>query len=402
MKADKSGTGRFIHLLGAAQICSWGTVFYGFPLIAEAMRADLGWSKTELYGAATIGVLLAGIAAYPIGSAIDRGHGRLIMAGASVIAGILFAAWSQVESIAAFYLVLAGIGCMQAATLYEPAFAVIARRVGALKARNGITTLTLWGGFASTVFIPIIQFVIEMRGWREALLVMAAVNIVTCGSLYALAIDPARDAPRPANPHDGSAPTAGRAAVAAAMRKPAYWGLMLAWSSYALAFSTLTYHFFPLFLERGLDSKGAVAVLAVIGPAQVAGRIAIRWLAAEAPVRKLGSAIVVVFPLAVLGFAFAPPQTLLIAAIAAFYGAANGMITIVRGVAVPEMISREAYGAISGSLVAPMNIVTALSPFGAALLWQASGGYGAVLAAIFAGSLTLCAGFWFAAYWARK
>jgi hypothetical protein len=92
----------------------------------------------------------------------------------------------------------------------------------------------------------------------------------------------------------------------------------------------------------------------------------------------------------------------LIAAIAAFYGAANGMITIVRGVAVPEMVSREAYGAISGSLVAPMNIVTALSPFGAALLWQASGGYGAVLAVIFAGSLTLCAGFWFAAYWAKS
>jgi predicted MFS family arabinose efflux permease len=402
MKADKSGTGRFIHLLGAAQICSWGTVFYGFPLIAEAMRADLGWSKTELYGAATLGVLLAGLAAYPVGSAIDRGNGRLIMTGASVIAGLLFAAWSQVESIAVFYLVLAGIGCMQAATLYEPAFAVIARRVGALKARNGITTLTLWGGFASTVFIPIIQFVIEVRGWREALLVMAAVNIVVCGSLYALAIDPAKDAPRPVPSSGDPAAIAGRAAVAAAMRKPAYWGLMLAWSSYALAFSTLTYHFFPLFLERGLDSKGAVAVLTVIGPAQVAGRIAIRWLAAEAPVRKLGSAIVVVFPLAVLGFAFAPPQAFLIAAIAAFYGAANGMITIVRGVAVPEMVSREAYGAISGSLVAPMNIVTALSPFGAALLWQASGGYGAVLAVIFAGSLTLCAGFWFAAYWARK
>lgn len=402
MKADTSGTSRFIHLLGAAQICSWGTVFYGFPLIAEAMRAELGWSKTELYGAATLGILLAGLAAYPVGSAIDRGHGRTIMAGASVIAGLLFAAWSQVETISVFYLVLAGIGCMQAATLYEPAFAVIVRRVGALRARNAITTLTLWGGFASTVFIPIIQFVIEVRGWREALLVMAAVNIFVCGSLYALAIDPARDSPRPASQDGGPVPAVGRAAVAAAMHKPAYWGLMLAWLSYALAFSTLTYHFFPLFLERGLDSKGAVTVLAVIGPAQVAGRIAIRWLAAEAPVRKLGSGIVVVFPLAVLGFAYAPPQTLLMAAIAAFYGAANGMITIVRGVAIPEMVSREAYGAISGSLVAPMNVVTALSPFGAALLWEASGGYGAVLAFIFVGSLTLCAGFWFAAYWARK
>lgn len=112
------------------------------------------------------------------------------------------------------------------------------------------------------------------------------------------------------------------------------------WVSYAFAFSSLTYHFFPLLLERGLDSAGAVLVLTVIGPAQVAGRILIRAFAAEAPVRSVGSVVVVVFPLAVIGFGFAPPEVLVIAGVAAFYGAANGMITIVRGMAVPEMRDR--------------------------------------------------------------
>jgi hypothetical protein len=45
----------------------------------------------------------------------------------------------------------------------------------------------------------------------------------------------------------------------------------------------------------------------------------------------------------------------MIAAIAAFYGGANGIITIVRGLMVPEMISRDAYGAINGALLAPMT-----------------------------------------------
>lgn len=166
--------------------------------------------------------------------------------------------------------------------------------------------------------------------------------------------------------------------------------------SYAAAFSSLTYHFYPLLLERGLDASGVVMVLAVIGSAQVAGRVLIRAFASEAPVRKLGSGIVIVFPLAVIGFAYAPPQVAVIAAIAAFYGAANGMITIVRGLAVPEMVSREAYGAVNGSLVAPMNIMQAIAPLAAAVIWQASSGCGAVLAVIFAGSLTPCAGFWFA------
>lgn len=386
----------FISALGAAQICSWGTLFYGFPLIAEAMRTDLGWPKATLYGAATLGMLLAGLMAYPVGAAIDRGHGRFLMSGASVLAGILLFAWSRVEGLVAFYIVLAALGCMQAATLYEPAFAVIARRVGPLGARKGITALTLWGGFASTVFIPAIQFLIETQGWRGALLVMAAVNAIFCGGLYFLAIHPSRDVPqRPADP-DAPPPAAGRAAVVSAMRRPSYWGLMLAWVSYAFAFSALTNHFFPLLLERGLNSAEAVAVLTVIGPAQVAGRILVRAFASEVPVRRIGSAIVIVFPLAVIGLSLAPPQMLVVAAVAAVYGGANGMITIVRGMAVPEMVSRDGYGAVNGSLVAPMNLTAALAPLGAALLWQASGGYGAVLVAILAGSLTLCAGFWFA------
>lgn len=94
---DAVDTRGFISALGAAQICSWGTLFYAFPLIAEAMRVDLGWSKAELYGAATCGMLLAAAAAYPVGAAIDRGHGRLLMAGASVAAGLMLVAWSTLR-----------------------------------------------------------------------------------------------------------------------------------------------------------------------------------------------------------------------------------------------------------------------------------------------------------------
>jgi hypothetical protein len=48
-------------------------------------------------------------------------------------------------------------------------------------------------------------------------------------------------------------------------------------------------------------------VLAVIGPALVAGRILVMLFAANASVRRVGSAIVLVFPIAVAGFAWAPP-----------------------------------------------------------------------------------------------
>lgn len=397
-----NGLGRLITALGVAQICSWGSLYYSFALVAEAMRLDLGWSKTEIYGAATLGLACAGVAAFPVGAAIDRGQGRIVMAGASVAAGLLLVAWSQVSSILVFYAIFAAIGFLHAATLYEPAFAVIARRVGAGNARRGITALTLWGGFASTVFIPLIQILIDEFGWRGALAVLGAINVVLCGGLYYLAIDPAKDQPPPVREPHEAAPLSGRAAVIWALRRPVFWALMLALVSYAAAFSALTFHLYPLLLERGLDAAGVVTVLAVIGPAQVAGRILIWFFAPHAPVGSVGSMIVIVFPLAVIGFALAPPDVFAIAVIAACYGAANGMITIVRGLAVPEMVSREAYGAINGALVAPMNVMQAVSPLLAAWIWSATGGYDAVLVAIGAGAVSLCIGFWTAAVLTRR
>lgn len=398
--APQSGGQAMITMLGVAQICSWGTLYYAFPLIAEAMGAELGWSKDLLYGAASLGLALAGFAGYPIGAAIDAGRGRMVMTASSVAAGILFLAWSQLSSIWAFYLVFGAIGCLQAGTLYDPAFAVVARRFGPLNARRAITQLTLWGGFASTVFVPLIQWLLDGYGWRGALVVLGAVNLVPCALLYSMAIDPARDHVEPPRP----APATGRreeSAVREAMRKPVFWALALAFVAYATATSALTFHFYPLLIERGLGADAVVAVFAVIGPAQVAGRVVVWLFAANASVGRIGSLVVLAFPVSILGFALAPPEFLPLALTAAIYGAANGMMTIVRGLAVPEMVSRRAYGAINGALATPTRFVQALAPVAAAWLWTLGGDYDLAVVAIFIATTLLTVGFWAAALLAR-
>jgi len=385
----------FITGLGIAQICSWGSLYYSFPLVAQAMGDDLGWSKTELYSAASIGLAMAALAAYPIGAAIDRGYGRIIMAGGSVMAGLLLMLWSQAGSMALFYVAVAGIGAMQAATMYDPAFAVVARRAGPTHARTGITALTMWGGFASTVFIPLIQFMIEHVGWRDTLLILGLINILLCATLNFAVIDPKLDAPvsRSAGQH----PLAGRVAIASVIRRPVFWILAITFTAYAAAFSGFTFHLYPLLVERGLDPHTVVVAIAIIGPAQVAGRLLIWIVAPRAPVRVVGSIIVAVFPVAFLALELAPPHFVVIAFIAACFGAANGIMTIVRGLVVPEMLTRHAYGAVNGALAVPAMIARALAPAGLALLWGAAGSYDAVLGAIIIMALILATGFWTAA-----
>lgn len=389
------GRSVFISALGIGQICSWGSLYYAFPLIAEQIERETAWTRTSLYGAATIGLVLSALASFPIGRAIDQGHGRAIMTGGSLLAGLLFLAWSQVSDLWALYAIVGLLGLLQAATLYEPAFAVVARRFGAGNARGGITTLTLWGGFASTVFIPLIQLMIDTWGWRGTLVGLGAINICICAVAYWIVIHPETDETQAkAVINKGQLqPTR----VRDAMRSPVFWALTLAFTAHAAAFTAFTFHLYPLLMERGFDVGATVAAMALIGPAQVGGRIAITLLARRTSMRKVGSVVVLGFPLAFAALAFLPPSYIVILLVIVLYGAANGILTIVRGAAVPEMLTKESYGAVMGAMNIPATVTRAFAPLAAAALWSTSQSYDPVIQAILVGSIVLVAGFWLAA-----
>lgn len=387
-----------IAALGIGQICAWGSLYYSFPLIAEAMMAELGWSKTDVYGAATIGLILAGFLAYPVGVAVDKGHGRALMGGASLMAGILLALWSQVDNLIGFYLLVAGLGALQAAALYEPAFAVMARRVGPGRARAGITAITLWGGFASTVFIPLVQFLLNHWGWRDALLVLAVINGLVCAVAYFGFIRPEKDAIHFSHADIGHVLTTDKQEVRAAFQKPVFWLLMLALTAYAGAFTAFTFHMYPLLLEGGLTTSNVVWAIATIGPAQVGGRILISIFGSGTSMRRIGVFVVAVFPLVFIVLAIQPSSMWVIVAVCIAYGASNGIFTIVRGLVVPEMLSRRAYGAINGLLTFPSTLARALAPVAAALLWSTTMSYDVVVWAIVACAVVLAFSFWLAAW----
>ncbi|MEP4107163.1 MAG: MFS transporter, partial [Nitratireductor sp.] len=153
--------------------------------------------------------------------------------------------------------------------------------------------------------MPLIQFLLDQVGWRGALIGLGLVNILICAPLYVFAIDPARDqAVAVAVAVAGAAdrPTVtGRRAVVVAAGRPVFWALVLALVAYAAAFSILTFHLYPILLEKGLAPAAVVGVIAVIGPAQVAGRVLVWFFIAEAPVRRIGSVAVLAFPFAAAG-----------------------------------------------------------------------------------------------------
>lgn len=362
-----------VWTLSAAQLISWGSLYYSFSLFVVPMERDLGWSRADLNGALSVGLLVAGAAALPIGAWMDRHGGRVVMTLGSAAAGLLLLAWSQVTDRLTFFLIWAALGAAHSATLYTPAFAVLTANLGG-SFRRGITYLTIVGGLASTLFVPLTQILIEWLGWRHALIALALGNLPLCAAMHWLVLA----GTRPQAPGDKAAAT-DKSPLRRAMANWMFWCLMLAFTGWGAAFSALTVHLVPLLTERGLSMASIVAGIATIGPMQVAGRLLLLVAGSRLNTRQVGVLALCCQPAAILLLMFLPPTFTSLLLFAVVYGAGNGLGIIARGVIVPELLGKAGYATINAALGLPASIAYALAPAAAALSWQAYGDYGAVL-----------------------
>jgi predicted MFS family arabinose efflux permease len=367
---------RFVSALSFTQLISYGTLFYAFALIIDPMERELGWSKTALTAAYSLALVSSAFFAVPVGRLIDRGYGRAVMTGGSVLAAVLLALWAMTDRYPAFMVIWLGIGAAMSAVFYEPGFAVLASRLGLLT-RRGITTMTLVGGFASTVFIPLTHLLIEAYGWRGALLVLAVLNLAICAVLHAASI--------PAAPvrskHGSESPISARppSDPGRVLANPAFWLFVVTNVLQGIISTGIPVHLIPILLERGFTIDAAVAAYTVIGPAQVAARFLTGFGERAMSLRGIGVATMALSVLAFALLPFVPAGSWLILGFAALYGAANGMLTIVRALLPPELFGREDYGAIQGMIAMPVRIAMAGAPFAFGALWAWRGNYDAVV-----------------------
>lgn len=340
-----------VAALAAGQLVCWAALYYAFTSFVLPMQRALGWSKPALMGAFTLGLAVWGAASYAVGAAIDRGRGRAVLTLGCALAGAGFWLWSAAQALATLYAAWALLGAAMAMTLYEPAFNVLTRRFPE-HYRQGITALTLVGGFASTLSFPAVAWLLALLDWRDALRVIGSVLLLVALPLHAWALRglPATLARAPHE--DGAAD----ATLHEALRHGAFWLLALTFTLYSFASAALWAHIMPMFAARGLEESAALGVVVWFGPAQVAGRLAYLLAGRHVGTRALGLGVLAGLPLALLVFALGQGGLAWVL-FALLFGLANGLVTIVRGSLVPEYFGRAHVGRISGT----MNVVALLA-----------------------------------------
>ncbi|HVY06402.1 MAG TPA: MFS transporter [Burkholderiales bacterium] len=365
-----------IVALGVTEIVSYGSAFYSFSLLMEPLQAMLAASKGTVVGAFSLALAVAGLSAIRIGATIDRIGGRTVMAAGSVAMGVLLMLAARIETVAGLYAIYACIGVAMAATLYEPAFAVLTRHFRS-NARRAITALTLIAGFSSTVFWPLTQALIAHFGWRESLVMLGAVNLLVCLPLH-LCFVPRRGAHAGAI-HASESGRDGSKTLQQALRSPAFYFLGGTFVVHGVVFSVLSVHLLAMLQSKGMSATAAAAAGALVGPMQVVGRVLELTAGQRVPIARVGLLAMVVLVIAFLVFATAGTSAGLLIAVVCLYGLSNGVVTIVRGAMPALLFGHRHYGTISGALAVPQMFALASGPFLVSLLWMATGGYGTVL-----------------------
>jgi MFS family permease len=370
--ADRSADVRkpwaIVVALGITQIIAWGSIYYAFSLVIGALANAVGADQPTVVGAFSVALLGAGAASAPIGSLIDRHGGRWVMTAGSAGAGLLLIALGQVHEVWQLYLVWAGLGVAMAATLYDPAFAVLAQ-VFRERQRKAITALTLFGGFASTVFWPLTQALIEAYGWQQALLVLGLLNLLVSAPLHAWLLPPGGRASRAA-PDEGTiaaAVPANRSALRTVLRDPTFYGLCGAFTANALVFSAMTVHLISLLQGKGLTVAQAAWVGALIGPMQVLGRVIEFVFLSKLHPSRVGVLAMWLLPVALGLLAWIGPHPAGLALFALLYGCGNGVMTIVRGSIPAELYGRQHYGVVNGAMATPVLLAKAAGPIAASM-----------------------------------
>ncbi len=295
------------------------------------------------------------------------------MVAGSVLSTIMLLLWSQADSLAVLYVVWIGLGIAMAATLYDPVFSILTLDFPT-SFRRKITQVTLVAGFASTVFIPLTQGLVGWFGWREALVILAVLNLVTCVPLQWSAIRRSASHQHGAD-YRSTLKAVNAAATRRALRTPTFWGLAVCFTTYYATFAALTFHLVPLMAERSVPSPVILLTMALIGPAQVLARIL--WATIGRAVRpsRIGLIVTTAFPLSVAILMVCSTSTFGLIVFATIYGGANGMMTILRGTIVQDVMWTEGYGATSGLLSVPSNLAKGIAPLSAAAIWALRDSY---------------------------
>ena len=347
-------------------VCGYGT-YFSFTLFYEHLAAEFGWSRAAISGAMSVGLIAYGICGFPMGWCADRFGPRPTVVAGGLIFGLGTGLGSLVTEVWQLFALYGGLSAIGMGAVWSPLVATISRW---FEARRGvaISIATLGGGAGTFFMAPLAELLIGQLGWRQAYLWLGVISggLIVLAALF-LTRDPGRKGMRPygatgAGPSIGGMPPGGGGEGADSfLRDGLFWLMSLTLGLWWFAGAIVYVHIAPFVIEKGLDSVGAAAVVALFGAGNCIGRIAMGMLCDRIGAVPAYRWSIGISALVMVAFALAEGATslyLLSVVLGIFVGGASTQISTVS----VALFGTASAGALMGAVLALVGIVGAGGP----------------------------------------
>ena len=369
---------------GSSMVVRNATASLTLAVFIFPMSEDLGWSRTLIAGAASLGGLVATVASPLVGWALDRYGARTILTVSVLILGLstVSLAWATVPI--AFYLAY-GLGRVIFASPLNIGPSVVVSRWFVRRRGRATGILFLSHSLGMITFPLIAGLVIKYRGWEDAwavlgvlvwILALGPVSMLVRQSPESVGLLPDGDPPQQTDE--------GKEAAAAveepnwtlreAARTPTLWLLAMATGSLFLLQSGTNIHQGAYFLDQGLGVGISAASLSLNAVFTGVGSIFWGWLVDRVPVRftYAGVALMMAVALVLFPMADTTAEALVVASI---FGTAVGGILVVPVVAYANYFGRRSLSAIRGVTEPFVSLGQAIGALFSGIIYDVTGSY---------------------------
>jgi MFS family permease len=368
---------RAIIALGIGQCVNWGVLYYAFAILLLPLEAALGLPRWAVAGAFSLALLVSAVVAPIVGRWSDRGRAPVVMVAGGIGAVVLLAAWALCPGRAMLYVAWAGLGLCMAATLYEPAFAIVGRAHAVPADRlRALALVTLCGGLASTVFLPTTAWFVRAFDWRIAVVALAVAMGVSAWLTFAATASVRGGASSPA---EASAVPPTRTGL---RDVPHLRFLLVAFGFTSLAGAAVIANLVPAAVERRLTPTLAASLGGTFGVMQLPGRVFMMRGGASGSPFGLLAASLALQAVGLAAWALAPGVAAAMAGLMTFALGA-GLSTLVRPFLVQTVLAAYGPAYVNGRVAQAQQVARAGGPV--LIAWAAH-------YVSYAGLLTLLAG----------
>jgi sugar phosphate permease len=361
-----------------------GTTIDALAVFVKPMSESLGWSRTSIMGAYTVGAISSALASPFVGRIIDKYGARVLMPISAVIGGGLLMGLAGITQPWHFYL-LFGVGLGVARPCFSMVSAMTTVSNWFIVRRGRALALTTMGAAVSAlVIIPLTQYFVIYLSWRNAWIVLGGMTWVLLAIPSAIFI---RRRPEDLGLlPDGEIikdrdlsesvdiPLEINWTGAEAMRTPTFWFLQISQILIYFAVMGIWMHAIASFTDHGVTPAQAAIAMGSISLTSIPSRIIWGLIAEKYNLQictiicylGLGTSVIVIM--------LADSFFMALAGIA-INGTFFGGVIVLQSLVWPEYFGRESLGTIQGYSELFRVIGFAGGPLLAGIIFDLTGSY---------------------------